>query len=205
MTVPSRRISLHFSHIFLTDGLTFISLSSLPVPIDDAPPREVVRRELHQDPVPRQDPDVVHPHLPRDVGQDLVSVVKLHPEHGIGQRLNHRALDLDRVFLRQAPGIPSGEQPKVARDRPGATRAVYELPAQASTSSPPGPSGPGGEDLDALLRDRDGVLDRVFLRQAPGIPSGEQPKVARDRPGATRAVYELPAQASTSSPPGPVS
>src|SRR6058998_1942798 len=89
MTLPSRRISLHRSHIFFTDGRTFMlallallalfplfcpSWSSLPVPVHDAPPRQVVRRELHQHPVPRQDPDVVHAHLPGDVGQDPVSV-----------------------------------------------------------------------------------------------------------------------------------
>src|SRR6266540_6593977 len=106
MTRPWRRISLHFSHILFTDGRTFMLPLLSPVPVDDPPSRQVVRRELHQYPVPREDPDVVHPHLPGDVGQDPVSVVKLHPEHGIGQGFDHRALDLDGIFLRQAPGIP---------------------------------------------------------------------------------------------------
>src|SRR5215204_4955895 len=59
----------------LTDGLharpylqscsfLFISLSE---PVGYAPPVEVIGAELHLDFVARQDPDVVHPHLARDV------------------------------------------------------------------------------------------------------------------------------------------
>src|SRR2546421_11305476 len=73
ITRPWRRITLHLSHIFLTLGLTFISL----VPVGDPTSAEVVRRELHLDAVPRQDADVVHPHLPRDVGQHFVAVLEL--------------------------------------------------------------------------------------------------------------------------------
>src|SRR6266550_225350 len=76
--------------------------SSLAVPVDDPPPLQIVRRELHQHPISREDPDVIHPHLPRDVGQYLVPVVELHPEHGVGQRLDDRSLNLDRILLRQA-------------------------------------------------------------------------------------------------------
>src|ERR1700692_4736373 len=72
----------------------------LLVPINDATAAQVVRTELNDHPVIRQDADVVHPHLPADVGEYLVPVVQLHSEEGIRQRLNHRALDLDgAVFL----------------------------------------------------------------------------------------------------------
>ena len=94
MTRPRRVITLHRSHIFFTEGRTFTSISTartvqgrLPIPVDDPASRQVVGRQLHQDAIPGKDPDVVHPHLPRDVGQDPVPVVQLDPEHGVGKRL----------------------------------------------------------------------------------------------------------------------
>src|SRR5712691_11526795 len=40
--------------------LPSLSGPSLLVPVHDAASREVVRRQFHEHPVPRQDPDVVH-------------------------------------------------------------------------------------------------------------------------------------------------
>src|SRR5580698_10903341 len=72
----------------------------LLVPINDATAAEVIRAELYDHPVVGQNPDVVHPHLPADMGEYLVPVVQLHTEEGIRQRLHHRAFDLDgAVFL----------------------------------------------------------------------------------------------------------
>src|SRR5437867_10067557 len=107
-TRPWRRMILHRSHIFFTDGCTFISRTSPSlVAVHDPAARQVVRRQLHQHPVSREDPDVMHPHLPRDVSQNVVPVFELHPEHGVGERLGDRSLDLDGVLLRQAlPGVP---------------------------------------------------------------------------------------------------
>src|SRR6266566_102135 len=56
---------------------------SLLVPVDDAAAAQVVGAQLPDHPVIGEDPDVVHPHLPADVSQDLVPVVQLHPEEGI--------------------------------------------------------------------------------------------------------------------------
>src|SRR5688572_24642712 len=46
----------------------------LLVAVDDASPRQVIGRQLHQDPVARQDADEVLPHLAADVRQDPVLV-----------------------------------------------------------------------------------------------------------------------------------
>src|SRR5215471_17578013 len=115
MTRPCLRMILHLLQIFLTLGLTFIAwslpgepgnrlrLARLLVPVDNPPTTQVVGAELHDDPVIGQNPDVVHPHLAADVGQDFVPVVQLHPEERIGERLYNRSLDLDgAVFLGHA-------------------------------------------------------------------------------------------------------
>src|SRR5262245_13102591 len=124
---PPRRTILQCSQIFLTDDRTFTV--SLPAPrtrprrmppgaarslvaVDDPPARQVVRRQLDRHLVARQDLDEMHPHLARDVGQHLVSVLQLDPEHRVWQRFHHGALDLDTLFLGQAfpysPAAPCG-------------------------------------------------------------------------------------------------
>src|SRR5688572_16257508 len=108
MTRPWRRITRHLLQIFLTLGLTFTGVphcSADPhlttaraagmgtrrtdaraaqpslVAVDDPPSGQVVRREFDDDSVLGQDADVVLPHLAADVGQDLVTVGQLNPEH----------------------------------------------------------------------------------------------------------------------------
>src|ERR1700709_723628 len=105
MTRPWRRITLHLSHIGLTLGLTFMRRTFLAgcgrllVSVDDATPGEVVRGELHHHAVLGEDPDVVLAHLAADVGEHLVSVGQLDPEHGVGEGLHDGALHLDHAFL----------------------------------------------------------------------------------------------------------
>src|SRR5438093_1948195 len=96
-TRPWRRITLHFSQIRLTLGRTFMSPRSgrLLVPVRDSATGQVVGRELHLDAVAGEDPDVVHPHLPRDVGENLVAVVELQAEHRVGEGLGDLALQHD--------------------------------------------------------------------------------------------------------------
>src|SRR4051812_15937413 len=121
MTRPCRRITLHLSQIFFTDGWTFTGAaphssdrapSAVPggeadrrllVPVDDATTGQVVGRELHDHAVLGQDADVVLAHLAADVGEHPVPVLQLDPEHRVGQRLDDATLDLDGpVLLRHA-------------------------------------------------------------------------------------------------------
>ncbi|MEY4532931.1 MAG: hypothetical protein RI926_700 [Actinomycetota bacterium] len=104
-------MTLHLSQIFLTLGFTFIVLSffavfvpvkqavtsqqPLFVAVDDTSTGEVVRAELYDDLVLREDSDVVLAHLARDVGKNLVAISQLNAEHSVGQRFGDRTFDLD--------------------------------------------------------------------------------------------------------------
>src|SRR5215468_6681739 len=68
-------------------------------PVRDAAARQIVGRQLDLDPVAGQDPDEVHAHLARDVGQHAVPIVQLDAEHGVRQGLDDLPLHLDRVVL----------------------------------------------------------------------------------------------------------
>src|SRR4051812_7317557 len=149
MTRPWRRITLHLSQIFLTLGLTFMSSAlsgsagGLLVPVDDPTPREVVRRELHHHAVLGEDPDVVLAHLAADVGQDLVPVAQLDPEHRVRESLDDGALDLDHTFFfrhvltsgRGSSRLPSTREPPGARTDDGVVRRGAGGPLVAATQT----------------------------------------------------------------------
>src|SRR6185503_6599093 len=131
-------------------------------PVDDPAGGEVVGGQLDEHLVAGQDADEVLAHLARDVGEHLVLVLELHPEHGVREVLDHGRLDLDRLFLlRQArvpichtdqTAMPSGcagkpstrgprsvtatEYSKWADSEPSAVRAVQPS-ASMRTSWPP--------------------------------------------------------------------
>src|SRR4051795_10441689 len=75
--------------------------SSSPMAVDDPRPVEVVRRDLHADAVTGEDADAEASHLARDVAENLVPVVELHPEHGVRERLDDLPFELDLLFLGQ--------------------------------------------------------------------------------------------------------
>src|SRR4051812_2989970 len=105
ITVPWRRMTLQLSQRALTEALTFNGspilecCAGLLEAVRDATAGQVVRRKLDADPVARQDPDEVHPKLAADVRQHAVAVFQLDREHRVGQRLDDRSLDFDRVLL----------------------------------------------------------------------------------------------------------
>src|ERR1700688_1312242 len=75
------------------------AVTLLAVAVDDAAARQVVRRELDPDAVPRRDADEVAPHAPRGVGDELVAVLELDLEHGVRQGLRHDGVHDDRCFF----------------------------------------------------------------------------------------------------------
>ena len=72
------------------------------MPVDDPATAEVVGRHLDTHTVAREDADTVAAHLAGHVREDLVAIVQLHPEHGVRERLDDLAIELDLFFLGQA-------------------------------------------------------------------------------------------------------
>ena len=66
--------------------------------IDYAAARKIIGRQLYYNFVSREDADVVHAHLSRDVRQHPMSVIQLDPEHGVGERLYDAPLEFDYIF-----------------------------------------------------------------------------------------------------------
>src|SRR3954452_4902718 len=120
-TIPRRLITLQSSQRRLTDARTCIAgppiasvnthgppippkpvrddesavrRSYLSIPIRDTAARQIIRRQFNLYPVTLSDADIVHPHLPRNMGQHFDTIVECHFEHGIWQWLDDRALDL---------------------------------------------------------------------------------------------------------------
>jgi hypothetical protein len=98
MVVPCRLITRQRSHMGLTDGRTFIGLGSA-VAVGDAAACEVVRRELEAHLVAGSEADVVLPHLPRDLGEHVVTALDLHPEHRARQGFHDFPVDLDLLLF----------------------------------------------------------------------------------------------------------
>ena len=75
------------------------------MPVGDSTAVQVIWAELDLDLVPREDPDVVLPHLPGDGRENgVATAVELHPEHRARERFDDLAFNLDLLFLsRQIP------------------------------------------------------------------------------------------------------
>ena len=100
---------LHFSQIFLTDGLTFIllyhSFLNLLYVLLCSPGYasliEVVHRYLNRYLITRQYSDIIHSELARYMSCYYVLVRQLYLEGRVGQCLNYRAFKFYYIILRQ--------------------------------------------------------------------------------------------------------
>src|SRR4051794_7760275 len=135
--------------------------SSSPMAVDDPRPVQVVRRDLDAHTVTGQDADAEAPHLARDVAEHLVAVVQLHPEHGVRERLDDLALELDLFFLGQEL-----DDPDVRRLRPLRALAQLVLDLRAL-----------GQRAEAIPRDR-GEVDECVLSSVIGRDEAEALLVA---------------------------
>ena len=74
---------------------------ALLIAVHNTPAIQVIRTQLHRHSVARQDADEVLPHSPGHMSQNLMLILQLYLEHGVGQRFHHHSHYLNRVFLRQ--------------------------------------------------------------------------------------------------------
>src|SRR4051794_39552968 len=151
---PSQRTTREAGRRARAAPIASISASS-PMPVDDPRAVEVIRRDLDPHPIPRQDPDAEPPHLARDVPEDDVAVVELHPEHRVRERLDDLAFELDLLFLGQL------DDPDVGRL--GALAGLTQLVLDLRTF---------GERAEAIARNAREVHERVL----PSVIGSDEPE-----------------------------
>ena len=104
-------MTLHFSHMGFTDGLTFIVLnhsfqrfqvisfaghSLLAAPGDPAA-GQIVRGHLHRDLVAGQNPDEIHSEFSGNMRQNRVSISNVYLERRVRQGFHHYAFHFNHV------------------------------------------------------------------------------------------------------------
>src|SRR6266571_9004288 len=147
------RLDLHGAFSTKSDPACLLLLL---VPVHDPPATQVVGAELHDHAVVRQDADVVHPHFPADMGENLVPVVQLHPEEGIRERLDNRAFNLNgAVFLGHVL------RASLCGDGPRRSAVWSDLTGLGGKPAPP-------DSRRAVLRQRDFKTGRTFLGRYRG-------------------------------------
>ena len=83
----------------LFDRRTDLHTSTLFISIRDATLGQIVRRHFNRNSVSDQNLDIVHSHFARNVGQNLNSVIQLHPKRRIRQRFRDHPVNLDRSLF----------------------------------------------------------------------------------------------------------
>ena len=104
---------LHFSHMGLTDGLTFIlfnlhmriNLLCLLTSPGDPALGQIIGRHLNGYLVTGQDLNKVHSELAGNICQNGVAIADIYVKHSIRQRISYDALNLDYVVLCQVRNL----------------------------------------------------------------------------------------------------
>lgn len=92
-------MNLHSVSFNLFLYVVLIRAGGLGVAIDDASTMEVIGRHLNRNRIARQDTNVIHADLARNVRQDLVSIRQQHFEARIGKAFLHLCFQTDIFFL----------------------------------------------------------------------------------------------------------
>lgn len=87
------------AHLF--NGCPHLHNNSLLVPISNPSPRQIIRGQLNRHLVSGENFNKMHSHLARNVSQNHMTLIQLHMEGCVGQRLHHRTVNLYRFFLSQ--------------------------------------------------------------------------------------------------------
>ena len=105
ITAPFLLMILHFSQIFLTEGLTFIGFTfpfvRLLFPPGDTALVQVIDRNLDRHGVARQNLDIVHSQLAGNVGSYDMPVRQFDFEDRVRKCLHNHAFKFDHIVLRQ--------------------------------------------------------------------------------------------------------
>src|SRR4030095_11758550 len=97
------------------------------------------------DPVAREDPDEIHPHLARDVGEDAMPVLELDEEHGVGAGFHHLRLETEGFFFRhgqalvrtRGPSFVTATESSQCADREPSSVTTVQPSSSVRTSGPP--------------------------------------------------------------------
>lgn len=87
-----------------------ISFSNLFIPENYPPPREVIQAHFHTNLITREDPDIVHPHLPGNGGQYLMTVLQFYLEHGITQCFRDNSVLFDQRLFGHSFWVRKGKE-----------------------------------------------------------------------------------------------
>ena len=130
------------------------NMSLLLKPVSDPTFSEIIGCHLDQNLVARKHPDTVLAHSSRRMGDDLVFVLELHPEGGVGEQLRHHSRKFEHFFLRhKAPShevrrrmVGAGGKIKddsASHDSPIQSRAPEQSPVFAPARRPKRPANSG--------------------------------------------------------------
>ena len=147
----------------------------------------------------------MHPHLPGDVRQHLVAVLELDTEHGVGQRLDDRAFDQDRVVLGLGQRASPPTSNCVGRRRERRCKTV--LRRAGARPEHTGPASPGQSDNSADPRHGAGCRtsgpcvgdgDRVLeVGRAAAVGGDDGPAVVEELGRRPRPAFTIGSIAST--------
>ena len=84
----------------LFNGCTHFHTILLFIPEYDPSPCQIVWTHFHPNLIPRQYPNIIHPHFPRNGGQYFMTIFQLYLEHRVGQGFQNDAILFNECLFR---------------------------------------------------------------------------------------------------------